>query len=148
MFIMLSICAQNVMAGLYECNVKASYRTVLEDDNLHVFVRTRRDRKTLIFGAAPQIIELNNIELQKIEDVVFLPTFIMRLCREPLATTPYCVEAMHEALIRTMQDSEIIGVELNIKVDFSSMSGEEVTQVIKNIQAAYHDILIQAQQPN
>ena len=137
----------DAVCGMYESTVKASYMTDLEAGNLNIFFQAGLDRKTSIFGDATQITELlTNDELRKIGEVVFRPTSITRPVMAPPATPAERVKALREALMRTMQDSETIADGMKIKVEFSPMSGEEVTQIMKNIQAKHRDILLRAQQ--
>lgn len=137
----------DAVCGMYESTVKASYKADLDAGNLNIFFQAGLDKKAPIFGDATQVTELLvNDELRKIGEVVFRPTSITRPVMAPPSTPPDRVKALREALMKTMQDPETVADGMKIKVEFSPMSGEDVTQIMKNIQATQPDLLIQAQQ--
>ncbi len=137
----------DAVCGMYESTVKASYRADLEAGNLNIFFQAGLDRKASVFGEATQVTELlSTDELKKIGEVVFRPTSITRPVMAPPGTPPERVKALREALMKTMQDRDTIADGTKIKVEFSPMSGEEVTLIMRNIQATSRDLLVRAQQ--
>jgi tripartite-type tricarboxylate transporter receptor subunit TctC len=137
----------DAVCGMYESTVKASYRADLEAGNLNIFFQAGLDRRAPLFGEATQVTELlTTDELRKIGEVVFRPTSITRPLMAPPGTPLDRVKVLREALLKTMKDPETIADAMKLKVEFSPMSGDEVTQIMKNIQATPRDLLVQAQQ--
>jgi tripartite-type tricarboxylate transporter receptor subunit TctC len=136
----------DAVCGLYESTVKASYRADLEAGNLNIFFQAGLDRKAGVFGAATQVTELlTSDDLRKIGEVVFRPTSITRPIMAPPGTPSERVTALRLALMKTMQDPDTVADGLRMNIEFSPISGEEVTRIMQGIQTTPVELLQQAQ---